>query len=362
MCDVAGDKLNRHCEKIEIGVYSLLTLLLPDGLNGLKEVLSLQQTEVVAEKEIPKNMSLLGLSPVDETEEEVKPGEITKQREMQKMKDLHLEAQLIVEHFNKQNLNCLIRCVRTTLETIKRRVTSPSAIQYGDPSEDNLKIDRWPALKVKLVLSYPQVGLKPPLEEIQSSLNKAVKKVLAVFKDVLQWGQRGLIPGMETSIDGSALAAQSGVLNAPSGVLAAPSGVLGSQSGVLAAQSGVLAAQSGVLSNPSGMLVSKHDPKTFYKRVTDHKEVAKLVSLMGSTISSAKGLVVQTLDQYKEYEHLWVVDRNQHMTAFMESNPTLSDFEAKMKEYTVLDDMLAELDDSVRCGALALATGKIASA
>ena len=347
-------------------MYSLVTHLLPDGREGLEDVLSLDHHREASEKDGPKNMSLLHLSPVDELEEEMKPGEVAKEREMQKMKDLHLEAQMIMEHFNKRTLNSLMRCVRTTLETIKRRVTSPSAIQYGDAAEDRMKLDHRPALKIKLILAFPQVAMKPALEEVQASLNTTVKNVLAVLKGVLQWGQRGTILGMTTKDEGAPLSAQSiilhtpsGVLKAPSGVLAAPSGTLFSKSGVLAAQSGVLAAQSSVLSNPSGVLShsSKREMKNFYKAIAENKEVAKLVSLTSSTISSAKGLVTQTLERYKQYEHLWLVDRDECMTTFMEETPTLSDFEAKMKEYTVLDDALAEEEDDVRCGALSLLTG-----
>jgi len=366
VCDGAVAKLNRLCETVEVGMYNLLVLLLPEGLQGLSEVLSIDDTEESTEKDIPKNLSQQYLSPVDEREE-LKPGEIAKQRNAQKMKELYFEARDLIKYFNKQNLTSLNKCVRNTLETIKRRVTSPSTIQYGDTTDD--RIDHRPALKVKVVLSYPQVPLKPHLEEIQGCLNTVVKNLLAVLRKVLQWGQRGTIPGLDTtsSIEAASLSApskvlqaQSGVLNAASGVLAAVSGVMASQSGVLGSRSGVLANQSSVLSNPSGVLShsTKNKPMNFFKQVAEHKEVAKLVSIVGSTISSAKGLVVQTLDHYKQYEHLWTVNREEHMTAFLEENPTQSDFEAKMKEYTALDDILAEEEENVNCGALSLTTGQ----
>ena len=346
-------------------MYNLLVLLLPDGLAGLNKVLTLEDTDESTEKDMPKNLSQQYLSPVDE-KEDMKPGEIAKQRNTQKLNDLYFEARDLITHFNKQNATSLNKCIRNTLETIKRRVTSPSTIQYGDTTDE--KMDHRPALKVKLVLAYPQVAMKPALEEVQGSLNTVVKNVLAVLKKVLQWGQRGTIPGLDAefgkgaflSAPSKVLQAQSGVLNAASGVLSATSGVLASQSGILASRSGVLANQSSVLSNPSGILShsTKSEPMNFFKQVAEHKEVAKLVSIVGSTISSAKGLVVQMLDQYKKYEHLWTVNRDEHMTSFLEESPILSEFEAKMKEYTSLDDVLAEEEESVNCGALSLTTGQ----
>lgn len=348
VCDQSGPKLNTCCEKVEIAIYSLMTLLLPEGEKDLQEVINLEQTLESTGKDTPKNMSVVQLLTVDE---DMRPGDMAKQREQQKRKDLYLEAQTLQQHYNKQIMTALLRCTRRTLETIKRRVTSPSAIQYGDGTEDRKKLDHRPALKVKLILAVPHIALKPGLDEIQASLNTTVKNVLAVHKEVVQWGQMDRVPGA-VGVPGaqlSVLGAHSGLLNAQSGVLGAQSGVLGASSGVLAAQSGVLSAASGLMT-PSGL-------KTFYKSIAEHKEIAKLVSMMTSTISSAKVLVTQSLEHFKQYDHLWVVDHTKHMTSFMAEMPSLSDFEAKMKEYTTLDDVLSEEEDVLRCGSLAFMTG-----
>lgn len=334
VCNKMGPKLSTSCEKVEKAIYELLTLILPEGEEDLQAVLKLDETS--SGKSTPKIMSLAMLSPVEEEEEEeLRPGDLTRQRQEQKKKELHEEAKYLLEHYSKQMLSALIKCTKHTLELIKRRVTSPSAIQYGDAAEDKKKLDHRPAIKVSLVLSIPHVGLRPALEEVQTGLNTIVQTILAVHKGILTWGQ----PRPSLGEPSGVLAAQSKVLTA-SKVLAVPS------TGALGAISGTFSRQKSV------------DTSSFFKFVSEHKEIAKLVSLMSSTISSAKVLVTKALEHFKQYEELWTVNSSEFMTKFMEENPSLSDFEAKMKEYTALDDVINEDEEMLHCGALALTTGQ----
>ena len=275
-------------------------------------------------------------------EEDFRPGDIAIQREEQKKRELYQEANDLMHHFNRSVLDALIRCTKTTLESIKRRVSSPSTLLYGDMDEKR-KLDHRPAFKVKLALAIPHISLKPGLDEIQASLNSVVQQVVAVHKNVYQWRQG------EKSQGQANLAAASGVLGTHSGVLAAKSGVLEAPSGVLASKSGNLA---------SGSVMAAPPLKNFFKSVSEHKEIAKLVSMLSSSISSAKALITQSLDHFKKYEELWNVEKEEHMTQFMESNPDLSDFEGKMKLYVNIEETVVEESEQMNVGSLALLTGK----
>lgn len=312
-------------------MYNLLTLILPKGEEDLQAILKLGNT---VPETTPKIMSALALSPVAEEEEDLRPGDVTKLRQQQKKHELYEEAKDLLDHYSKQTLTALVKCTKYTLETIKRRMTSPSAIQYGDSAEDKRKLDHRPAIKVKLILAIPHIGLKPALDEVQGSLNATVQKVLGVHKNIMMWGQR-------------------------TGRVVEPQLALGAQSSVLTAASGALAASPGAL-NATSITFSQQkstEQKTFYKAISENKEIAKLVSMMTTTISSAKVLVTQSLEQFKQYEELWNVDRNEFMTKFMEEKPSLSEFEAKMREYTAMDDVIAEEEELLNCGSLALIIG-----
>ena len=343
VCKKKAPQLNTSCEKIEKATYELLSILLPGGADDLEHVFALDLVEPISIKAVRRQSTAIGLAPVDEVEEELRPGEIAYQREQQKKRELYQEANDLMHHFNRSVLGALIRCTRTTLESIKRRVSSPSTLNYGE-SDEKRKMDHRPAFKVKLALAVPQVSLKPGLDEIQAALNSAVQQVVSVHKSVYQWRQ-----GRKNQ-DQTDLAAASGVLGAQSRVLAAKSGVLEAPSGVLASKSGNLASVSVVAKPPS--------KKNFYKSVSEHKEVSKLISMLTSTVSSAKALVTQSLDYFKKYEELWNMEREEHMAQFMETNPDLSDFEERMKFYVNIEETVVEEVEQMNVGALAVLTGK----
>ena len=200
-------------------------------------------------------------------EEDLRPGELTQMREEKKRKELLQEAQYLLDHFNRKTLDALVRCTRSTLESIKRRVSSPSALLYGESAEEKRKTDHRPAFKVNLMLAIPNISLKPTLEDMQGTLNNVVQQVIGIHKGVYRWGHAESTPTAVSSI------AQ-----------------IATQSQVLAASSGVLGATSGVIS-PSKKL-SPHE--TFFKSVSEHKDMAKMVSMLSSTISSAKTLLTRS--------------------------------------------------------------------
>lgn len=357
LCKKKAPQLNTTCEKIEKATYELLTILLPDGADDLEKVFALDQESA---KTTPKP-SIVGLAPVIEVEEEFRPGEIAFQRELQKKRELYQEASDLITHFSRSVQDALIRCTRTTLESIKRRVSSPSTLLYGDTDEKR-KLDHRPAFKLKLALTVPQISLKPGLDEIQSALNNAVQQIVSVHKSIYQWRQvASQAPPSQPN-----LAAVSGVLAAKSGLLAAKSGLLAAKSGVgLSAKSGLLAAASGILASASrnlGLSVPEAAAtpplKNFFKSVSEHKEIAKLISMLSSTISSAKALVTQSLEHFKGYEELWTIEKEEHVAKFMESKPDLSDIEGKMKVYVSIEETVVEEDEVMHVGSLALLTGE----
>lgn len=325
-------QLNTRCEKIETATQDLLKLLFPKGMTLEDMATALEPksgTTTPGRFNTTSHLSMLA-----EEEEDLKPGEATQQRETRRRQDLYQEANCLLVYFNKNTMDALLRCTRMTLESLKRRVTSPSTLSYGD-DDRNKKHDSRPAFRVKLVLSIPQVSLKPSIEDIQNTVNTIVQRILAVHKHVNQWGQ-----------------VSTKSLGAPS------TSKLAAQSKVLSPTSPIeLAQASAVLANSSA---NRGAPGTFFKLISEHKDIAKLVSVLSSTISSAKGLVNQSLDRFKVYEHLWTLDRDEHMKTFLlAGSPGLSEFESEIRKYMQLEETISEeIEEELTVGALALITGE----
>lgn len=266
-------------------------------------------------------------------------GEMAKMREAKKREELRNEALLLLEHFERCNLEGLIKVTRNTLERIRRRVAPPSSLLYGDAANQR-KHDHRPAFKVHLALAIPNVMLKPRLEDIQQCLNAAVQCIIGVHKTVYQWGQMRELP--ESTLGG---------------------GIQGTSSAHLAGAPNQLAAVSAVMQASRTRLAEeaqkKHlaELKNFFHSVSQHKEVAKLTSLLSTTFSSAKILVDQALEYFKDYQHLWMEEKEESMAKFLESEPMLSDFEAQIREYEKMESVIKEEVDELPVGTIVLVAG-----
>lgn len=259
-------------------------------------------------------------------------------RAAKRREELKNEAFFLLEHFEQRNLDALIKLTRSTLENIRRRVTPPSSLLYGE-SADQRKTDHRPAFKVQLALAIPNVMLKPRLEEIQQSLNATVQCVIGVHRYIYQWGQarevtQGVLGG---DIQGTSMAQ----------VSAAPGQLVATSTVMQASQSQLVAAAA---KKPA-------DLRNFFRSVSEHKEIAKLVSLLSTTFSSAKILIDRALEYFKDYQHLWMEEKEQSVAEFLESKPILSEFEARIREYEKREAAVKEEVDELSVGTIVLVTG-----
>ena len=268
-------------------------------------------------------------------EPELRPGEATLQRKRDRQAELRQEVQDLLDCFKHWNLDSLLRCTRNTLEGIKRRMASPLSLLYGDINESKRR-EFHPAFKVRLTLAIPNIVLKPGLEDIQGGVSKAIQIMFGVFKKVYQWGQ----VRVEEKPD----------LVSPSQTAIASHAQLGNPSAVASTL-----LQAGQVQFAAS---SKRPPlKDFFKAVTEHKEIAKLTSGLSTIISSAKTILTKALVQFNKYEDLWKVDREKHMEEFLEADPSLSEFEAEIRDYERLESMVTEEVSELPVGPLALITG-----
>lgn len=259
-------------------------------------------------------------------------------RAAKRREELKNEAFFLLEHFEQRNLDALMKLTRSTLEGIRRRVTPPSSLLYGE-SADQRKTDHRPAFKVQLALAIPNVMLKPRLEEIQQSLNAAVQYIVGVHKYVYQWGQAREVTqgGLGGGIQGASMAQ----VSATPGQLAAASSLM------QASQSQLAAAAT---KKPTHL-------RNFFRSVSEHKEIAKLVSLLSTTFSSAKILIDRALEYFKDYQHLWMEEKEKTIAEFLESKPILSEFEARIREYERKEAAVKEEVDELSVGTIVLVTG-----
>ena len=320
LCEQLAPQMDMKVVKIEKATHELVELLV--GQEEEEDINSMERSRCTTPTTIRTHSKVSNLNVMEEAE--LRPGERAQLKQRQRKAELQQEALYLISHFNHCTFDALVRCTRTTLESIRRRVSSPTTLLYGDSAEDKRR-DHRPAFQVKLALSIPNVVLRPGLEDVQNALNGTVQCIISVHKRIYQWGQVREEPKPLTSPSKAALAATSAVAS--------------------------------TLIQPSKVMVNA-PLKNFHRAVVEHKEVAKLVTMLSTTISSAKTIVTHVLEHFSQYKHLWSGEREQQMTEFMESSPGLSEFEAQLREYTRLETVVMEETNLLPAGSLALLTGE----
>ena len=311
---------------VEKATHELIELLLGSS-NQLEESFTADDPTLESDVLEPPRTS----SSVANSEIHLQPGETAAMKRKQQREELQQEAQYLIDHFSHSNLEALLRVTRTTMETIRRRITVSSSVSYGESSDDKKK-DYKPAFKAKCVLSIPNIVMRPNLDDVQTAVNQVVQNILLVHKKVYIWGQKGRRQTVPVEINEAV-----------------------QQSKLESAVSHMNAKASKIqVDSP----VSQITYKNFYHLVADNREVAKLVSLLSTSINSTKRLINTALEQFNRYQELWVMEREVKIKEFLETNPHLSEFEQNIIFYVGLEDTIKEELEVLTAGAIALVTGK----
>ena len=310
---------------VEKATHELVELLLGSN-NQLEEPYVADDTTMESDVlEAPRTSSSIANSEIH-----LQPGETAAMKRKQQREELQQEAQYLIDHFSHSNLEALLRVTRTTMEAIRRRITVSSSVSYGESSDDKKK-DYKPAFKAKCVLSIPNIVMRPNLDDVQTAVNQVVQNILLVHKKVYIWGQKGRRQAVPVEINEAV-----------------------QQNKLESAVSHMNAKASKIqVDSP----VSQSTYKNFYHLVADNREVAKLVSLLSTSINSTKRLISTALEQFNKYQELWIMEREVKIKEFLDTNPHLSEFEQNIIFYVGLEDTIKEEAEVLTAGAIALVTG-----
>ena len=236
----------------------------------------------------------------------LRPGDLSLIRRKLVYREIQEEAAELRAHLIHRNLEALVRSARLSLDALRRRITVSSMISYG---ETDSKKDQSPAFSAQLILALPNIEMRPALDEIQQMVNRAAQTIVSIFKQIPIWGQTDVKKSAEVEVS---------LMGGPS---------LGQMT------------TSQVSNNDGAVSRVRLDGgvrvKNYYRSVSEHKEVAKLVSILTSGINSTKSLVTKATASFQKYSHVWSVDRDKRIAEFLEASPHLSDFKAEITYFQV---------------------------
>uniref|UniRef100_A0A668T4J6 AAA+ ATPase domain-containing protein n=1 Tax=Oreochromis aureus TaxID=47969 RepID=A0A668T4J6_OREAU len=170
------------------------------------------------------------------------------------MEVMEQEAQELLSYFNHRNVDALLRVTRNTLEMLRKRIHTSSLINFSGGS--CLISGHHAIFRVNMTLSIPNIVMVPALEEVQQALNRAVECVVSVSKGVSQIM--------------SILSAQCVFYE-------------------------ILSFSDGSTSDMSASVIQAipFQARNYYKSVSENKEIAKLISVLSSSITSSKKIFSQ---------------------------------------------------------------------
>jgi dynein heavy chain len=191
-------------------------------------------------------------------------------------------------HYNWSMYQALLNATKRSLKAMKLRLSSNDRQGKGLP----------PAFfEVELQLDGVGVRLAPSVEEIQTAINGGALAVLKCSKMIEAWDTVTIPKNVQLILNP----------NLP------PVQGTGSQG-------------------------------TFYDRIAKDREILKVVLLLTGSIQSAKSQCNLYLSQFSSYEWCWNDDISKSYQQFKESEPTLDEFESKLKYFVQIEEEVDKME------------------
>ncbi|KAI2655575.1 Dynein axonemal heavy chain 5 [Labeo rohita] len=267
---------------------------------------------------------------------------IRKKKKKDLMKVMEEEAKELLSHFNHRNVDALLRLTRNTLETLRKRIHASSLMHFleADSSSRQKGSGQQPIFRVGVCLAIPNIIMVPGLDEVQQALNRAVDCVVSVSKGVGQWSKERISKRKMSERRMAALKQNSQESESEDGESTYRSLAEGSTSDISASANQAIPIQI----------------KNYHKSISENKEIVKLVSVLSTSINSSKKEIMNSLDRFSLYHHIWKKDREETIQKCIQGNPLLSEFESQILYYRDLELEINAEPEFISVGALALYT------
>ncbi|RMC15722.1 hypothetical protein DUI87_07925 [Hirundo rustica rustica] len=212
----------------------------------------------------------------------------------------------------QRNTDSLIRCMKISLESLRHRL---HVIDSRYQTTKYVQAHRIPLFKAEIQLAIPNIVLKPSLEDIQSAVNKAVNIILSVAKDIPLWKFAYLHHKQQQVEQAVALE-------------------LGDESKI------------------TRMVALK----PLDKQIIEHKDVNKVVIQLNTIILSLKTEALVLLKTFSEFSDIWNKDPEEKVKEFIDTKPTMSEFQSQIRYFSQLEMQIRELPNHCALQSVQVAT------
>ncbi|CAG0887043.1 unnamed protein product [Darwinula stevensoni] len=308
-------------ELMEESVMELLNLILQtDPLQGDEEELDHDDPE--KKPGGTKQPSLLepppgtGVAPTTYRQKALK-----RRRELKERID-HAASELR-RYYNMRILEVLVKITRNALDEIRKRVLHVRPEPDGSPAPPSslgLGESSTPMFSLSTHLSIPQVKVQPSVDEVQDTIIKGAMVIISVSKGVCQWIKHQKFP----------------------------------QDSVPEKQTGTRRPWNSKRIPSEERYVIPAQPKNFYQHVLEHKDISKAISQISTCLQSTKLELQDIFERWQRYFELWNDEREGTVRAFLQTSPSITDFEDKISYYLDMERAISREPDSYCVGAVTI--------
>ncbi|XP_076014466.1 dynein axonemal heavy chain 5 [Genypterus blacodes] len=218
----------------------------------------------------------------------------------------------------QHNTNAMVKATKSSLDALRRRLhvlhqPSPSSSSSCFRSQSAAT----PLLKTSIQLAIPNIVLRPNLEDIQSMVNKVVSVVLSVAKEIPLWTFSHLQHQQQ------------------------------------------LLEQAAARDGGDDIPVKPPVLRPLDRQLAEHKDIHKWVIQLSSVILSLTDHTAQTLTELACFSSLWNQDPEEQVQAFLESDPSLTEFNSQISSYSNLEVQISELPVSCTVGSVLFDTNDL---
>ncbi|TRY93886.1 hypothetical protein DNTS_016033 [Danionella cerebrum] len=347
LCIKGAQMLHTKSSLVEEAANELINMLLEfeqkeeENRDESRTGSKVDQMESDAEEECKSEGRLLSRSTMAPSVAASSPF-VRKKKKWDMMKVMEEEAKELLSHFNHRNVEALLRLTRNTLESLRKRIHASSLVHFLEAESLSRQKGSGPQpiFRAGVCLVIPNVIMVPGLDEVQHALNRAVDYVVSVSKGVAQWSKERISKRKMSERRMAALKQNSLESESEDAESTYHSFADGSTSDISASANQAIPIQN----------------KNYHKSISENKEIVKLVSVLSTSINSTKKDVMNALDRFSLYHHIWKKDREETIRKFVQGNPLLSEFESQVLYYRDLEMEINAEPEFISVGALALYT------
>ncbi|GAA55986.1 dynein heavy chain 5 axonemal [Clonorchis sinensis] len=334
LCAKAGKTLQLKSQLIQTAVYELIDMLSGDYQQRLTQMAE-------AEKQTKREQPVSGDAGI---QREIKTASgrtastITHTKEARCKKRIDEAARRLLDSYHHRFVDTLLRVVRNTLENLRKHLMAPAHRVYDATGSSG---ERDTYFFCEAYLSLPNITIQPSVEYMQNVTNGVIQQIVLVTDNVTKWDLKLHNPS-EFKVITEEGENNDGEVHHPR------------RRSANAFDANEAARRISALSAQTDQPYD--DSQTYFKKVSENKEVTKLRAMLTSVFSSAQKGVNEQLRLFEHYSYLWRKSCETEIKAFEETACSLLDYETVFAKYDAEMKKVEDEPEVVECSPLAIGT------